>query len=208
MTTGYFDAVTLAKVASGDLTPRLFVKCAFLEGASGYHMDSGAIPIDGVTYHGECAFEPLESLPGVSDLSMPELTIRFSAADPQIQYDFRVKTWHLRPVTISLLLFDETLATVYPTPLRKIKGLMDTVKYPESLGSEASLDLSIVDLLTRSVVSAAAYRTDGDQRQRLATDSIFRGVAKVDDGADTYWAKRIPSYGNALVRGLPPSKPG
>lgn|GEM_PF-1800564 len=202
----YFDSSTLAAIQSGRLIARKFVYAEFQEGTLGWWNDAGDITVNGIDYAGDCAIGPISGLAGLSDLSMASVSVSLSMVDPQLRDAFAIRTWHLRPMTIQILLFDPTMRTAYATPLQRYRAMMDKVSYPQSTSDKAEITVKLADFLSRGLRSPAAFRTDGDQRMRLATDSSFRYVSTVDRPVDVVWGTRQPKYGNAVVRGLTPTK--
>ena len=199
----YFDVTTLAALATGRLFVRTAVLMNFDEGAKGYWSDAGMITINGVTYSGNNAVGTIEGLQASADLSMADITLQMSAADPQVVSDFTTLSCHFRRINIYDYLFDPTMRTVYPTPLWQTPGLVERVTQPRG---NAILSIRISSLLRRSVMNSAGYRSDGDQKGRLSTDTFFRDVWHAGRAMDWVWGIRHFGYGNAVVRGLPATK--
>jgi len=202
----YFDAGTLAAIATGRLVRRKFVLAEFSEGSIGWWNDAGTVTVNGIVYRGDCVIGEVSGISGESDLSMANVTAKLSASDAAILGAFEHYTWHFRPMTVQCLLFDPSMHTIYPTPWWRYRGLMEKVTHPQSTSEGATINVKIADLLSRGLRSPAAFRTDGDQRMRLSTDSAFRYVSTVDRTVDVVWGQRQQKYGNAVVRGLTPTK--
>ena len=183
--------------------PRLFVRefltVEFASGTKRYWSDAGAVTIDGLTYTGDCSFASVEGIDGNISQSMASVTLLLSAADPAILADFADgDEWHFRRITYEVKSFDQAYRSITTSYDLRYPGLIDAVHRPRGLGP-AVLAISIVDLLKLSVLNSSSFRTDGDQRGRLGTDSIMRNVAHVTSPSDDFWGKRQPAFGNASV---------
>lgn len=201
----YFDSTTLAAIATGRVVVRTAIKAAFAEANGCYWSDAGPIenPFDGLTYTGNCSIGAVDGVEARSDLAMADLAVKLSAADAGIVTDFKTLKWHFRRITITDLLFDPVMRTIYPTPLYRVTGLMEKISVPRG---EATINLAITDLMRLSVMNSAGYRSPGDQKGRLETDTILDRVTHSGRQADFLWGTRHASYGNAQVRGLPATK--
>jgi hypothetical protein len=137
---------------------------------------------------------------------MADVTVKLSAVDPGVAYDFLTLTWHMHRIVIEDWLFDKTLRTVYPAPLERYPALIGNAIVPQKSNEPAAIILELVDLLNLTVVNSSSFRTDGDQRRRSATDNFFDSISAVQLPRDVYWAKHQPSVGNVVQRGMPTPK--
>lgn len=191
-------------VYNPDMTEfRTLVTVDFVGGIKGYWNEPGDIVVNGVTYTGNCALGAVDGIEGGTSLSMPSVSVKLSAADPEVATDFATKTWHMRRIVIEDWQFDPVLRTMNSEPFERYPALIGNAVVPQKTNDPAAIILELVDMLNLSVLGASAFRTDGDQRRRSATDNFFESISHVQLPRDVFWAKRQPAFGNASQRGMP-----
>jgi len=199
----YFDSATLANIATGNLVPRTLVTIYFDEIIKGYWNEAGPITNSGISYTGDSALGEVTGIEGGTSLSMANVSVKLSSVDPGVAYDFLTLSWHMRRIVIEDWLFDQSMRTIYPTPLERYPALIGNAVVSQKSNDPASITLELVDLLSLTIVNSSSFRTDGDQRRRSATDDFFSSISQVSAPRDVYWAKRQPAFGNAVQRGMP-----
>ena len=102
-------------------------------------------------------------------------------------------------------LFAPSLRTVFASPLLKFSGLMDKATRSGGDGQPGALVITIEDPMRASTLNNVSIRSDGDQRQRLSTDTAFQYVASVGR-TEQYWGTKQPHLKIGSITGLPPKK--
>lgn len=172
----------------------------------GYWNGIGPLPHNDVIYTGNCALGDVGGIEGGTSLSMADVTVKLSAIDEGVAYDFSTLNWHMRRIVIEDWQFDATLRTINSEPFERYPALIGNAIVPQKTSDTAAIILELVDLLNLTVVNSSSFRTDGDQRRRSATDNFFDSIAHVSFPRDVYWAKHQPSVGNVVQRGMPTPK--
>jgi hypothetical protein len=191
---GDFDDATAARIAAGFVTTRNIVKVACDEGPVAWWNDFGDVTLDdGVTYDGRGQLGPISDLSGNIDLSSLTLSVTVSNVGGLAAAQLLTRSWHLRPVTAACRLFDAPLRNVFASPLWKFSGLLDKATVSGGDGQQGVITLSLIDALGRGAVNTVSIRSDGDQRGRLSTDGLFKGVNSVGR-REVYWGVRQPRF--------------
>jgi hypothetical protein len=199
--TGYFDEVTLAEAEQGLLDQAHFARVEFVEGDGGYWNGPGSVIINGVTYLGDGSLGTISGVSEAEGMSSSEVTVILNGAVASVRNDFKTKTWHLQRIELFGLLFNESKRVFKPMPVWRHVGLIEKAPFNQASGQEATITLRVCDLNQRSKIGSAGYLTDGDQRRRLETDSILRGVSALGRATTNSWGRKIHPYGNQVVHG-------
>lgn len=190
---GDFDEDTLAQIATGQLQPRNFVQVAFDEGTRGFWDDIDDIVIDGVPYLGTGKISAISDIPGTIDLSADSVTATLSGLDPDVIGEFLSLSWHLRPVAVFCLLFDNGLRNTFASSLFDYSGIIDKATKSGGGGQSGNLVISIADALSRGAINSLGIRSNGDQRRRASNDGLFSRASFVGR-QEVYWGVRQKKF--------------
>lgn len=166
-----------AGLLSGYIIPRLFVKGDFLSATWGFWNDAGDVSVDDVTYYGSGALVSVSATGGVSDLSIPGLTVTLSGLEPEVFASFFAEVWHQRPMALDIGFLDPATNNLLGAPDRAFSGYMDDAKRSGASKKTAKLEIQCEDASWRSTRVFSDVRSDSNQRARLSTDTFMRRLA-------------------------------
>lgn len=171
------DTAVRDGLLSGNIIPRLFVKGEFGSGTWGFWNDAGDVAVSGVTYYGSGGLVSISATGGVSDLSIPGVTVTLSGIKPEVFATFFGEVWHQKPMALDIGFLSPNSRKLLALPDRAFAGYMDDAKRSGASKKAAKLEIQCEDASWRSTRVFADVRSDGNQRDRLATDTFMRRLA-------------------------------
>lgn len=187
-----------AGLLSGYIIPRLFVKGEFGSGTWGFWNDAGDVAVGGVTYYGSGALVSVSAMSGVSDLSVPGLTVSLSGVNGETFESFFSEVWHQKPMALDIGFLDPATRNLLDAPDRAFAGYMDDAKRSGASKKAAKLDIQCEDASWRSTRVFADVRSDANQRDRLSTDTFMKRLA-VASQQTVYWNQPTPAASKAAA---------
>jgi hypothetical protein len=165
-------------LASGAFIPRFFVKGEISGEYIGFWNDVGEVEVDDVPYEGSGALVGISRAGGgVSDMSVPGLTVTLSGIARDVLATFFGETWHQKPMALDIgFLSPDTRELLAPLD-RAFSGFMDAAKRKGGAKKKATLEISCEDASWRLTRSFADVRSDANQRDRDPTDTFMKRLA-------------------------------
>lgn len=191
------SSANLAALAAGRIVPRALALMQFDEGAYGFWNDNGDIVVSGVTYHGTGALGTISALTETTNQSIPNFNLTLSGLDAEVLSDFFNYTWHQRAAQVYLALLDPASRLFVDAPTLMASGRMDKASIKGGAGQKSTLTISCEDVSRRLSWVNPTVRSDGDQRQRLSTDTFFQYVATTAQ-QQLYWGTKQPKPPHAI----------
>lgn len=186
------SAAWMTALQQSSLIPRLFFNCNLASGIYGFWNDGPPVALNGVTYYGSGALGSVQSISGVSDMSVPGLTCSLSGIDAEALSTFFNETWHQRAGQVSIGLLDPATRNLVDTPDLAFDGFMDNAELDGGAGNQATLTITLEDASRLATRTFANVRSDADQRERDPDDTFFQYDA-VAAQRPVYWNQPTPA---------------
>lgn len=177
----------------GNVIIRLFMKGDFGSGIWGFWTDAFDVAVEGVTYYGASGVVSVSSFGGVSDGSIPGMSVKLSGLDAEARASFFDEVWHQRAASVSIGLLDKATRNLIGLDTA-FAGYMDDAKETGASKKPNTLEIKLEDSAMRGTRTFANVRSDADQRDRDASDGLFKFTATVGQ-TTVYWNQPTPKTG-------------
>lgn len=161
--------------------------------------DLGTLVVDGDTYEGKAGRFAVQASVSGQDMSIRNLDVTLSGLDNEVVALIDAQPWHQQPILIQrAVIATDTPAVIHVMP--EFSGALDQMFWREQTDGTSTLVFRCESASRELSRQGVRTRSDADQRERDASDGIFKFAASAVNTSIDWGRNNAPVKHTGLLR--------